>query len=336
MLVVTYKHYLKYKELYERKEVNCVAEEGEEYIYDTSNEHDKVFRDILNVKEEALSLINRALKPKKKIVEDIELYNNKFVTSVFKYREADIIYKVKNKNIFFLIEHQSTIDYSIAYRMMEYSIEIMRRIISEEYNKKKSYKYPLIIPIIFYTGEKNWDAKLRMEDLKEKVEWYEDNGEISLVDINNYTEEELLEENNVLSKNMILEKSRNEVDFIENVLKILKKCSSKEFERLSRIIKYKAISIGKEDEIEEILSKIKIKEEDIMTFAERIKKNEMEERMKAKDEGKKEGIKEGMKKGVNKTIRGMILKNIDENIIKDITGIKDKELEKMKKELMGV
>lgn len=46
--------------------------------------------------------------------------------------------------------------------------------------------------------------------------------------------------------------------------------------------------------------------------------------------------KEGIKEGINKTIRGMILKNIDENIIKDITGIKDKELEKIKKELLKV
>jgi len=77
-----------------------------------------------------------------------------------------------------------------------------------------------------------------------------------------------------------------------------------------------------------------------MTLAERIRKNEMEERMKAKKEGIKEGIKEGkkegIKEGINKTIKAMLLKNMDESIIKDVTGIKDKELKNIKEELLRV
>ena len=105
MLKITYKEYLKYEELYAKeKEILEVREESASYTYDTNNEHDKVFRDVLSIKEEALSLINKALKPKKEIKEEIELYNNRFITSKYKDRELDIIYKVKNKNIFFIIE----------------------------------------------------------------------------------------------------------------------------------------------------------------------------------------------------------------------------------------
>ena len=191
MFKITYKEYLKYEKIEENQSL-MLAEETEEYIYDKNNEHDKVFRDVLSIKEEALSLINKAIKPEKEIKEEIELYNSRFITSKYKERESDIIYKVKNKNIFFIIEHQSTIDYSMPYRMMQYSIEIMRLIINEKENKNKTYKYPQIIPIIIYTGEKEWDAKLSMKELVEKVEWYEEKEEISLVDINKYTKEELL------------------------------------------------------------------------------------------------------------------------------------------------
>ena len=59
-------------------------------------------------------------------------------------------------------------------------------------------------------------------------------------------------------------------------------------------------------------------------------------RREGKKEGIKEGKKEGIKEGINKTIKGMLLKNMDENIIKDITGIDDNELEKIKKELLRV
>ena len=169
MIKITYKEYLKYEELNRtNNNYNQVQEESAEYTYDTNNEHDKVFRDVLSIKEEALSLINKALKPRKEIKEEIELYNSRFITSKYKNRESDIIYKVKNKNIFFIIEHQSTIDYSMVYRMLEYSIEIMRQIIQGKENKRKTYKYPLIIPIIIYTGDKEWDAKFKYEGSKRK------------------------------------------------------------------------------------------------------------------------------------------------------------------------
>ena len=186
MLEITYKEYLKYKELNIKNNNYNKVEESANYTYDTNNKHDKAFRDLLSIKEEALNLINKALKPEKEIKEEIELYNSRFITNRYKDRESDIIYKVKNKNIFFLIEHQSTIDYSIAYRMMEYSIEIMRLLIQEKENKRKTYKYPLIIPIVIYTGDKKWDAELSMKELREKIEWYEEKEEISLVDINKY------------------------------------------------------------------------------------------------------------------------------------------------------
>ena len=74
------------------------------------------------------------------------------------------------------------------------------------------------------------------------------------------------------------------------------------------------------------------KEESIMTLGERIRRNERKERMKAKNEGKKEGRLE--EKNIN--IKKMLLLKLDENIIKEVTGVKDKELEKLKRELQGV
>lgn len=330
MLKITYKEYLKYEEINSSNRVK----ENEENIYNFNNEHDKVFREVLSIKEEALYLINKALKPKKEIKEEIELYNSKFVTSKYEYRESDIIYKVKNKNIFFIIEHQSTVDYSMVYRMLEYSVEIMRQIIEGKENKRKAYKYPLIIPIVIYTGDKNWNAKLCMREVREKIEWYEEKEEISLVDINKYTREELLEEKNILSKVMLLEKSKNEAEFIENVEKILQKTEYKKIEKLKNIIRYKAEGIIEKDEIEKLLRKVKNEKEEInMTLAERIKRNEREERMKAKNEGIREGIREGRREGKNRTIKKMLLLKLDENIIKEVTGAKDKELEKIKQEL---
>ena len=165
-----------------------------------------------------------------------------------------------------------------------------------------------------------------MREVRKKIEWYEEKEEISLVDINKYTREELLEEKNILSKVMLLEKSKNEAEFIENVEKILQKTEYKKIEKLKNIIRYKAEGIIEKDEIEELLKKVKNEKEEInMTLAERIKRNEREERMKAKNEG--------IREGKNRTIKKMLLLKLDENIIKEVTGAKDKELEKIKQEL---
>lgn len=319
MLKITYKQYLKYEK------INNKVEEKEENIYNYNNEHDKVFREVLSIKEEALYLINKALKLEKEIKEEIELYNNKFITSKYEYRESDIIYKVKDKNIYFIIEHQSTVDYSMVYRMLEYSVEIMRQIIEGKENKRKTYKYPLIIPIVIYTGDKKWNAKLCMKEVREKIEWYEEKEEISLVDINKYTKEELLKEKNILSKVMILEKSKNEAEFIENVEKVLRTTEEKNIEKLKNIIRYKAEGIIERKEIEKILKKVKKEKEEItMTLAERIKRNEKEEKMKARNEGKREGRKEITKELLK---IGMPIKQIEQ-----VTKFSKEEIEKLEKE----
>lgn len=82
------------------------------------NQHDKIFRTILDQKEEAVELINQAIKTKLKS-EEIEKYKSSFVNKIFQNREADIVYKHKNSNIFFLIEHQTIIDYSMPYGMQK-------------------------------------------------------------------------------------------------------------------------------------------------------------------------------------------------------------------------
>lgn len=47
--------------------------------------------------------------------EEITKYNSSFITRDFRTKEADVVYKKKGTDIFFLIEQQSQIDYSMAY-----------------------------------------------------------------------------------------------------------------------------------------------------------------------------------------------------------------------------
>ena len=115
---------------------------------------------------------------------------------------------LSDTDIFFLIEHQTKKDPSMPWRMAEYSIEIMKSAIDYSEIKQKQYKIPVVLPIVLYTGKVKWDIKKDIRDAQEKIEEYEglEFGKYKIVDINDYTEEELLKEKTYLSKFMLIEK----------------------------------------------------------------------------------------------------------------------------------
>ena len=89
-----------------------LREEPEKYTLQTKetrknekhHKHDKMFRKILNNEKEVAKLINQELDPEKEVkAEDIEKYETKFVSSRYEDKEADIVYKLKDKEVFFLI-----------------------------------------------------------------------------------------------------------------------------------------------------------------------------------------------------------------------------------------
>ncbi len=177
------------------------------------------------------------------------------------------------------------------------------------------------------------ECKIMHERSKKKIEWYEEKEEISLVDINKYTREELLEEKNILSKVMILEKSKNEAEFIENVEKVLQTTEEKNIEKLKNIIRYKAEGIIEKDEIEKLLKKVKNEKEEInMTLAERIKRNEREEKMKARNEGRREGKREGRIEGRSEIAKELLKIGMPIKQIEKVTKFSEKEIEKLEKE----
>lgn len=96
-----YNDYLKYEKL-KQKEFRLdmeLCEEGE--AYHLHQPHDKLFKIVLSQKSQTVELLNRMLKLQKKLKEeDIEKYESKHVNYMFQNRESDIVYKMKQKNIF--------------------------------------------------------------------------------------------------------------------------------------------------------------------------------------------------------------------------------------------
>lgn len=336
--IFTIEEYFKYKSIKAYNQGLSDNSQGYKYdIKNINNAHDKTYRKILDDKEEAVELINKALKLDKEKNKlhylDIEKYNSRFVTNDLKNSEADVIYKYKNRNIFFLIEHQSKIDYSMPYRILMYCIEIMKSAVNEKLLLTKAYKFPVIYPIVLYTGKRKWNVEQYIEQKQEKLEQCEQNSfsKYNIIDINEYKKEELLDDETFLSKMCLLSKTNTVQELENNLHEILKKdISEKNMQLLINIVKNAVLSSANPEEkirVNEILEK---KEED--EDMEQLVKSLIMERDKTLKEELEKGIQEGKKEGKYELLQAMIGKVSDGKII-EITKITQEELENIKKKL---
>ena len=227
------------------KDKNIIREDTEKY--DINQKHDKMFKEMLSDKKSTVDFINSFLHLNL-VEDDIEKYEKEFRTPEFSNVEADVVYKIKNKNVFILIEHQSSLDLKMAYRILRYKNAIIESAINKRRLKEKNYKIPKVIPIVLYTGKRKWQ-KLSIEDIEEKIEGYEDiKLGYDLVDTNEFTKQQLLEDNLITSKAMLIEKSQNKEELYQNIEDIIS-CKNKmedfEYEQLEKIVKYELM--GTED-----------------------------------------------------------------------------------------
>lgn len=206
----------------EHKNLNNVKEDNQEYGLhsNTNSKHDKLFKQILINKNEAANLINIALKARYKVNSDkLEIYNKEYISKMFEKMETDMVYKIEEKKTYIIIEHQSTFDRSMPFRIIQYKAEILRNTIEKDKFKNVKYKYPRVIAIVLYTGISKWKIK-NMAELQIPLEGYkEEKEEYILIDNHDYKEEKLLESKYMLGKAMLIERQKDENGIIE----ILKK-----------------------------------------------------------------------------------------------------------------
>ena len=332
MVIFSYIEYLKYSRII--KEEYSLNEEVAEYKYDNkkiNHIHDKTFRKILDDKKEFTIFINKIFNLEEKLEEkDIEKYNRKFVSVDYTNQESDVIYKLKNKEIFILVEHQTKIDKKMPIRNLKYELEIIRSRMDEN----NRLEFPIIIPIVLYTGKQRWNAKINYPSYNSELARYRGlkKVEYNLVDINDYTIEDLYKENSILTKIMILEKSNKYIEIINNVDKIVNKVYDSKLytqtqkEMLLNILNNTMINIVGNKKMKEY--KIKLEGgENMLALYEMIEN----ERNEIYSTGIKEGKVKGKIEGIKAIAKKMLRMKFDKDTIMKATGIKEEELEKMKK-----
>lgn len=295
MVTFTYSDYLKYKNF-----LPCtINETSASYSYEPIKDvHDKLYRDFLNDKVEfslfLKQFLNINIPP-----DDLTKYNNTFITEDYKNRHSDIVYKVKNENLYILLEHQSSIDNSMNYRILQYYSYILKDTVNVSKLKNRNYKFPMIIPILLYTGNRKWNfvpnisnkqADLYNKNLPSKkldFEYY-------FVNINDYSKEELLNIDSIVAYSMAMDKctTNDEIlDVLFTLSNIIKDNIKKNF--LKRLIIHVYNDLPSDSVREELLKKLNEEEDLDMKYVwDYIREDYLRQEKKGIDKGMKEGIKE--------------------------------------------
>ncbi len=159
--------------------------------------------------------------------EDIEDMTERFLPMFTEERDSDVVKKVKlaDKSEMFvvaLIEHKSSVDYNVCMQMFHYMSYIW-----EEYertmeaNKKgiiktKDFKYPAILPIVYYEDTAEWTSPIQLKDrvfLSEYFEDYVPDFRYFLFRLQEYGESELIGKRDEISFIMLINRLRNAEEF---------------------------------------------------------------------------------------------------------------------------
>lgn len=290
---------------------------------------DSSFKELFEVKAQFIELIRTFIKEEwvREINEEnIELTTNEFVMWNAHKRTSDLIYKVKiaeNELYFFLLELQSSIDNKMPYRLLEYMFEIWRRF-------EKENKLLIIIPCVVYTGKSKWNVgdfrSLFNED--ERFTKYIPNFEYILIDVNRYSDEELLNIANLISSVFFLNKTKGGEESIKRLKTVVENVSKIRKEQQKAFVKWSETMFCKDDKVYNYFEENIKKEEEKMAFADYVP--EMFEILK----------KQGEVRGKTGMIRRLLIKKLkcepSEKISKLIEEASEDKLEKIEDKIFEI
>ena len=159
-----------------------------------------------------------------------------------------------------------------------------------------------------------------------------------LVDINNYTEEKLLETPSFMTKALLIEKAKDNeqiANYIEKIVEIINKDKENYSNNIKEIFKIMLTQIIKnkigQEKTDEFLKKLNIGgDKDMMAVFETIQ----QDNKRIYRRGKKDGIVEGIKQGIMENSIAIAKKLLKENFSKEkvasITGLSESEIENIK------
>ncbi|RTY60316.1 Rpn family recombination-promoting nuclease/putative transposase [Pantoea sp. YU22] len=289
----------------------------------THTPHDAVFKTFLSHPKTARDFITLHLPPALLAICDLStlrLASGSFVEDDLRPYYSDVLYSLKTRHgdgyVQVLIEHQSSPDKHMAFRLMRYAIAGMQRHLDAGHNR-----LPLVIPILFYQGKRSpYPYSLCWLDLFSETEHAAAlySGTFPLVDVTVIPDEEIMHHRSMAALTLLKKHIRQrDLGSLLDRLITLMRTEFMTRQQVIALVNY-MLQVGETPDLELTLSElarhVPQHEEQLMTIAEQLEQRGMEK-------GKREASLE--------IARNMLKSGLNNAFVMKMTGLTEQELKQL-------
>ncbi|ECE6693567.1 Rpn family recombination-promoting nuclease/putative transposase [Salmonella enterica] len=284
--------------------------------------HDAFFKQFLMHPDTARDFLDIHLPAEIRGICDLDtlrLESSHSVEESLKEQYSDVLYSVKMQGtsgyIHVLIEHQSTADKKMAFRMMRYAIAAMHRLLKDE-----NGPLPLVVPLLFYQEKTSpyplsmsWLDMFALPELARRI----------------YSEPFPLVDITVIPDDDIMQHRR--IALLERLVTLISAEYTTE-SQLNSLLSY-MVQRGHTDQSQvfyrELANRLP-QEESMMTLAEWFEEQGMQKGVReGMLEGKREGLQEGKTEERRNIARRMLESGMTREAVAQITTLTDDEIEQI-------
>lgn len=286
--------------------------------------HDGLFKTFLTHPETARDFLELHLPPALREACDLStlrLESGSFIEEDLRTYFADVLWSLKSPNgtgyVYALIEHQSSPDPLMAFRLMRYAIAAMQRHLDQGHDK-----LPLVIPMLFsHARTSPWPFTMDWTELFSEPELARQlySGRFPLIDVGAMADDDIMKHRRMAMLELMLKHSRSR-DLAE-LLKPLASLLVMEYtteEQLATLMNWMlqtGNSANPRAFLTEMAQRSPQHEDVLMTIAQYLEQ-----------QGAEKGKREGRLEGKQEVAQAMLKNGIDRDAVLKMTGLSEEQL----------
>ncbi len=299
----------------------------------TPTPHDATFRQFLTQPEVARDFMELHLPAELRAICDLDtlkLESGSFVEDNLRQYFSDVLYSLKTTAgddgyVHVLIEHQSTPDQHMAFRLIRYAVAAMQRHLDAGHKK-----LPLVIPMLFYTGKRSpypystrWLDEFANPELAGKLY----SAAFPLVDVTVIPDDEIAGHRSMAALTLLQKHihHRDLAELVDRLAPILLAgyLSSSQVVSLVHYIVQAGETSDAEAFVRQLAQRVPQHGDTLMTIAQQLEQKGIEKGIQL---GRQEGHSEGERDATLKIARTMLQNGLDRNTVMKMTGLTEDEL----------
>lgn len=299
----------------------------------TPTPHDATFRQFLTQPEVARDFMELHLPAELRAICDLntlKLESGSFVEDNLRQYFSDVLYSLKTTAgddgyVHVLIEHQSTPDQHMAFRLIRYALAAMQRHLEAGHKK-----LPLVIPMLFYTGKRSpylystrWLDEFANPVLAGKLY----SAAFPLVDVTVIPDDEIAGHRSMAALTLLQKHihHRDLAELVDRLAPILLAgyLSSSQVVSLVHYIVQACETSDAEAFVRQLAQRVPQHGDTLMTIAQQLEQKGIEKGIQL---GRQEGHSEGERDATLKIARTMLQNGLDRNTVMKMTGLTEDEL----------